>query len=104
MEKTFLDEYQTEEIQTRFLEHIHYMVDYCDNEPRLKTTKDKLELLAFSILVAIDGDSMSLPSFVLAPATINESGYPDNTEIFDKVKCDISGNLHERFYTMKNDN
>ncbi len=40
-----------------FLEHIRALIWYYEREDRLPTSKEKLEGLAFSILVAFDGES-----------------------------------------------
>jgi len=93
-----------EEVRTEFLEHIRELVNYWDRIEK-DTTKEKLEGLAFSILVTLDGCS-SLPSFIVAPLTDkdnkqfnieeDEDYYPENHEA--NIKCDISGELHELFY------
>ena len=100
-------EYTTEEIREQFLDHIRVMVNYWDGIPK-ETTKEKLSGLAFSILVALDGCAGDLPGFILAPLPHpddkqfnideEENYYPENHEIEDKIKGDISGGLHELFY------
>lgn len=100
-------EYKTEEIREQFLDHIRGMVNYWDNVSK-ETTKEKLSGLAFSILVALDGEAGDLPGFIVAPLPnpndkqylINEDEdyYPENHELEDKIKGDISGCLHEMFY------
>lgn len=53
------------EVRTKFLDHIHAMVDYWLKEDRQPDVKDKLDGLAFSILADIDGSSFGLPAFDL---------------------------------------
>ena len=99
-------QYTEEEVKKQFLDHVRTMVKYWENEPTTQTLKDRLEGLAFSILVAIDGRSSSLPSFILAPLPhendmqyaidLKENYYPQNNE--SNVKCDIAGTLHDSFY------
>lgn len=98
-------EYTEEEVRKQFLDHVRMLVEYWDSIDK-ETTKEKLSGLAFSILSAIDGSSVGLPAFVLAPLPHesdkqyridnNEDYYPENHE--SDVKCDIGGTLHELFY------
>lgn len=98
-------EYTEDEVRNQFLDHVKVMVDYWENNVGHKTTKERLEGLAFSILVAIDGGS-GLPSFILAPrpheddkqynVDNEENYYPENHN--SDVKCDIAGGLHENFF------
>lgn len=93
--------YTEEEIREDFLEHIRGLVDYWENESRAKTSKEKLDGLAFSILSMLDGCSGDMPAFeVKAIGTeedieyfksLDENYYPLEGE-------DISGYLHELFY------
>jgi len=97
-------EYTEEEVRNQFLSHIRVMTHYWENNVGQKTTKERLEGLAFSILVLIDGGT-NLPSFVLAPRpheddkqyNIENEGnyYPENHK--NNINCDISGCLHEMF-------
>lgn len=60
-----------EEVRDEFLRHIRGLVKYweeIDNRP----SKEKLEGLAFSILAALDGCSVDLPSFIVAPLPTKE--------------------------------
>ena len=95
-----------DEVRNEFLLHIKTLINYWEKEPTQNTVKDRLSGLAFSILVAIDGCAMGLPSFILAPLpheddkqfNIDEENnfYPENHN--SNVNCDISGCLHELFY------
>ena len=64
-------EYTIEEVESEFLDYIRGLVDYWENESG-KTSREKLEGLAFSILVAIDGEAIEAPSFVLSPICSEE--------------------------------
>lgn len=96
----------TEEIREEFLKHVRHLIQYWDevsgkNAP--ETQKERLEGLAFSILVALDGNTMALPKFIVAPDPhpddkeylISEGNnyYPENHN--SDVKGDIAGCLHE---------
>jgi len=66
-----------------FLEHVRHLVEYW-NEIEKEDTIEKLEGLAFSILVALDGGSAALPGYSVIPLGNSE--------------CDIAGSLHELFF------
>lgn len=93
-----------EEVQYEFITYIKELVNYWDSV-ETKSSKEKLNGLAFSILTALDGESANLPAFIVAPEphkddkTFREKQgknyYPENQS--DSVKCNISGNLHSSF-------
>jgi len=95
-------EITTDEVKEKFLEHVRVLVRYWDNQNE-QTSFEKLSGLAFSILSTIDGSSLDLPKFILAPdphkedkeyhIDENSNYYPDNNDI--DIKSDISGGLHE---------
>lgn len=89
-----------EEVRNLFLEHIKNMIEYWLAENR--TEKRKLEGLAFSILVAIDGET-DLPAFKLIPDPHPEDkqDHIDNGENWFPDDIDIAGCLHELFYTKE---
>ncbi len=99
-------ELNRDEMRELFLEHIRTMVGYWEREERAPSVREKLEGLAFSMLVAIDGES-GLPAFHLVPrphpddkAFSQENGenwWPDP----NGLEHDISGELHERFHEPK---
>lgn len=101
-------EYTSEEVKQQFIEHVRGLVNYWDRESIVQTQSERLQGLAFSILVAIDGCSTSLPAFVLAPSPHEDDKqyaidngdnyYPQNNEL--DIKCDISGDLHDSFYKL----
>lgn len=81
------------------------LIPYWDSVEN-KTPVEKMEGLAFSILAAIDGCSMDLPGFILAPypAKEDKAYHKKNGENYfpynnrNKIKCDIAGSLHENFH------
>lgn len=91
-----------EEVRERFLRHVASLVDYWESETRAESLRARLEGLAFSMLVAIDGGAAGLPGFILAP-----SPHKDDKEFnrsrganwYPRAKCehDIAGSLHEEF-------
>ena len=89
-------EMTVEECRAKFLGHISAMVDFWLNESRTPDTREKMEGLAFSILVAIDGES-SLPAFVLSPSPHpdDKKHHQDNDEDWWPEDADIAGPLHE---------
>ena len=96
-------EYTLEEMQEQFIGHIHALIDYWENESRASTTKEKLEGLAFSILTAIDGESLAVPGYQLIPVTSEENKeyYISQGENYYPEDTDIAGYLHEKFYQFK---
>jgi len=92
----------TEEIKQEFINTVKSYVHYWDKLPDINT-RAKLEGLAFSIMVMIDGGASGLPGFILAPCPYKEDKqfyvdseedyYPENDE--DSINGDIAGNLHD---------
>jgi hypothetical protein len=100
-----------DEVTDKFLKHIKAMEKYWEGLPN-KSSEEKLNGLAFSILVLLDGGAGFMPSFIVAPSPheedkdfcINEEKtnyFPENHQIEDKIKCDISGGLHELYAKLK---
>lgn len=94
MEKT------KKEIADDFLNHVKAQFNKATKNLS-ETDKEKVDLMIFSILVAIDGDSYMLPRFILAsdPDPEDNEGYPDNNNV--DIKGDISGDLHDRWCNLK---
>lgn len=102
-------EWKDEEVRKRLLEHFWNMVDYWDRLPSHKTTRDRLDGLMHSILVALDGGS-ELPAFALVPMPheSDEKFHRDNEENWYRTpkdadresikKFDVGGALHEEMY------
>lgn len=95
-----------DEVQRVFLDHVRAMCRYWVQESRATTVKEKVEGVAFSILVALDGGNIGLPGFIVVPSphpddkeyrrSRGENWYPENDP--GAVKCDIGGSLHEHFH------
>ena len=98
--------YNEEEVTENFLNGVHDCIDYWEKYGN--DTRDKLEGLAFSILVMIDGEQGDIPKFILAPDPHPEDKqylienhqryYPENYK--SNVNCNISGGLHDLFYKV----
>ncbi len=93
-----------EEARDKFLKLWASYVRYWLDEAREQTAKGKLEGLAFSLLVILDGGSAALPGFVVAPnphkddrafcITQGQNYYPEGPT----VECDIAGSLHDHIH------
>lgn len=102
-------EFTEEEVREKFLRKVNTLVDYWYKESRTPGVKEKLEGLAFSILSTIDGSSIDLPSFILAPLPAEEDKeyciengedyFPQNHT--SNVNCDIAGGLHELLHKYR---
>ena len=87
-----------QEVREQFLNHVRMLVDYWEKETSKQTLRERLDGLAFSILVAIDGENVDLPPFILAPIPHEEDKqyridngedyYPENHN--SNVKCYIA--------------
>ena len=101
-------EFMMEEVREQFLETVRSYISYWNTLPN-KTIQERLEGLAFSILVILDGDTSSLPNFIVAPnphpddkkyfQNNKENWFPENC--IPAINCNISGCLHEIFYKVK---
>jgi hypothetical protein len=110
-------EWTRNEAQQQFVEHclgmVKYWADKVGTQPvgykKPMTAEDAVDGIAFSILVALDGGAMALPSFVVIPSphesdkaycqAHGENWYPEVT--YPKQACDISGGLHELFSKLR---
>ena len=92
-------EAEEERLRNEFLDHVELMCKYWHElEPRQvpegeDDVKWRIEGVAFSILVALDGGAGGLPGYEVKPLT-NEFG-DEWTE--DEPAPDIGGYLHELF-------
>ncbi len=96
--------YTADEVRTRFLTHVAGLIQYWDEVERGGSQRERLEGVVHSILVALDGNAIALPGFVVAPAPHpsdraycakeGENFYPEAPA----VECDISGELHSLMY------
>jgi hypothetical protein len=73
-----------------FLTSIWEKIDDVKNH-HAKTSYEKLQLLAFSILVMLDGEDPSSGPFIVKP--VDAKGR--------ELEIDIAGNLHEEFYKIE---
>lgn len=93
--------YTAEEVREKFLDYVRALSRYWATLPGDKTPQERLDGLAFSILVAIDGGSTHLPAFDLAPAP-----HPDDEDFYRRrgenwYEAGVVINdcqLHELFY------
>ena len=82
-------ELTTEEVRERLLAHMWKLIAYWDSLPR--SSREKLEGLAFSICSALDGETLQLPAFKIVPNPHPEDAeyhrsegvnwYPNNGEV-----------------------
>ena len=94
-------QWTNDEVRDKFLKHVAMLTKYWDTQVGNKTSKEKLEGLAFSILSTIDGCNYGLCGFQMIPHVHpddkeynKENGdnwYPPPTD----NKHDIAGGLHE---------
>jgi len=106
--------YTKNEVKQKLLEHIKFLVDDWGSEFMTeKTIPERLNGLVHSILVAIDGESGSLPKFLLIAdpheedkafhvAKGNDYYVPRSEWWGDPASQNISGWLHDEFAAMKN--
>lgn len=96
------------EARTRFLNHVMGIIHHWEYESRTPDLHGKMEGMAFSMLVMLDGGSGDMPGFIVAPrgtkedeefiASIGEDWWtyvPQDVE--RKIQSDISGSLHDEF-------
>ena len=102
-------EWTQDEVRDKLIEHLKVMVRYWNSVDEIDTL-EKLEGMAFSVLSMLDGCSMDVPGFIVAPCPHpddkeyckeeGENWFPQNHE--SEVNCDISGDLHEHFAQWEN--
>jgi len=92
--------YTEEEIRDMFLNHISVMCKYWSEirNGHHNTELSRMEGLAFSILVLLDGGT-ELPGFKVIPCPHEDDKQfcIDNEENWFPDDCDIGGGLHEYF-------
>jgi len=93
-------EYTEEEVRKMFLNHIRGLAAYWDSVEG-RTSREKLDGLAFSILVMLDGGS-ALPGFDVSPSphpSDKEFHIDEGTNYFPSDgECQIAGCLHEEYH------
>lgn len=97
-----------EEVADILMEKVDAMIDYWDTIDSPKTQKERLQGLAFSIFSILDGSSLELPGFIIAPCpheidkayhiSEHENWFPENHMLADVIKCDLGGDLHHRVF------
>lgn len=98
--------YTKKEVKEMLLKQIHVRCEYWAKESRTTNTLEKLQGLAFSILVLLDGDSLELPKMdlVLRP-------HPSDKEFCEKewrnwfkdgMIINADSLLHDDFYEKRN--
>jgi hypothetical protein len=92
--------YTREEMQQQYLDHVRDAVNHWFRA-ELHDDREKLEGLAFSILVMLDGDT-NLPGCRVLPIP-----RPDDQEYHEEIgenwypeDVNIAGDLHERFLNL----
>lgn len=97
--------YTADEVRDMMLDHIHHMVEYWTNVEATRgdrplTVKDRVEGVAFSILVMLDGDSMTLPAVTLRldPHPDDKEYHRSEGENWFEPGMEISDRLHDHFY------
>lgn len=110
-EKNKPREYTEDEVRIEFIKFIRFYIDYWEKNDKSPSVRSNLEGLAHSILFGIDSCALrpSLPKFILAPdphpddkkddIRERKNYYPDNYK--SRVKCDISGYLHELLHNYE---
>ncbi len=103
-------QFTVEEIREQFLHNCWSAIDYWaglhgSNVPPERPCRERISGAVFSILAALDGCSLEIPGFVVAP-----SPHPDDEEYckaegenwYPRVESefDIGGGLHERFHSL----
>jgi hypothetical protein len=101
-------QYTSEEVREQFLRKVASYVKYWENESRAVTTREKLEGLAFGMLVILDGGCPDLPAFkVIADPHPEDKDYCIDNEMDyfplsetkeDFENNDIGGGLHEHIH------
>ncbi len=87
-----------EEVRAKVLDHVAAMTRYWENESRAPTTREKLEGLAHSMLVMLDGGAMGVPKFTVTPdphPSDRQFHIDEGANYFPEKDCDIAGPLHE---------
>lgn len=96
-------QYTMEEMRSQFLSYVRNMILYWHKEECSRI--HALEGLAFSILVALDGEAADLPAFAVLPrSTIEDQKYfRENGQNWYPVfqidnQYDIAGSLHDHLF------
>lgn len=98
-------QYTRDEVREQFLKKVASYAKYWENESRAVTVREKLEGLAFGMLVILDGGCPDIPGFLVIPnphpedkdyhISEGEDYFPFSKSIKDVRANDIGGGLHE---------
>ena len=96
--------YKPEEVREMFLNQLREIKKYWLTESRTESESERMDGLVFSILVLLDGGTMTFPAFDLIPSP-HEGDKDYLTSIGEKhFTKDVINNcqLHELWYNPKN--
>ncbi len=103
-----LRQYTIEECREMLLKKIWQYIRYWEKEERAPTVREKLEGLAFGILVILDGGTPDIPGFAIIPKPheddkeyLKDEGQNWWPPFEQENKNDIGGALHEDFKRYK---
>lgn len=97
--------YTEDEVRDNFISQIIFMIEFWETANR-DTWREKMEGLAFSILVMLDGEHGDMPGFKVIP-----NPHPDDRKFHQSrgekwypagpaYEVDIGGCLHERWHPI----
>ncbi len=112
-------ELEADEIRVMFVEWLLAQIDAASKKEGQIPLKELLTMYTFSLLNVLDSginrkvrQQTDLPAFILAPyvseghkelcESVGQNYFPDNRAFSDSIKGDISGMLHEKFMSMRN--
>jgi hypothetical protein len=96
--------YTTDEIRVQVLDYLHSLVEYWATLDGRKTCHERLDGLAFSILVMLDGGAAALPGFSVAavPHADDKAFHIERGEPYYEPTThhpqDLGGALHEQWH------
>jgi len=91
-----------DEVEAEFLRHVAGIVDYWDKESRVTSAREKMEGVAFSILVLLDGGAALLPAYAVSPRPhpSDEEYRRGQGQNWYPSDVDIAGSLHEKIHGL----
>lgn len=94
-------EYTTDEVKAMFLQHVALMVEYWDSQKM--GSREKLNGLTHSLLVALDGGASGIPGFIVTPNPhpTDKEYHQENGDNWFPDSGDIAGSLHEEWGKVK---
>lgn len=90
-----------EEVRDELLRHFAGLVDYWDRPELLRSQKQRLSGLVFSILPTLDGSAISFPAFDLVPSPHEDDKEylaSEGLDWFEPVSINEDCHLHELWY------